>query len=78
MLYRMLNLLTGNGTNIQFGGRAYTSMFIMERIKYRARLDAYTDLLGGKVTANELISILEGFVEEANAIRESIDSINRL
>lgn len=66
----MLNLLTGNGTNIQFGGRAYTSMFIMERIKYRARLDAYNDLLGGKVTANEIVGMLEGFVKEANAIRE--------
>lgn len=66
----MLNLLTGNGTNIQFGGRAYTSMFIMERIKYRARLDAYNDLLGGKVTANEIVGMLDGFVEQANAIRE--------
>lgn len=66
----MLNLLTGNGTNIQFGGRAYTSMFIMERIKYRARLDAYNELLGGKVTANEIVCILDGFVEEANAIRK--------
>lgn len=34
----MKYLLLGNGINIQFGGRAYTSEFMMKRIKYRAEL----------------------------------------
>ena len=29
-------LLIGNGFDIQFGGRAFTSQFIIQRIKYRA------------------------------------------
>ncbi len=60
----------GNGINIQFGGIAYSSNFIMKRIKYRAKLDCYNELFGNKLKGNEIVIILENFVEEANKIRE--------
>lgn len=66
----MKNLLLGNGINIQFGGNAYSSNFIMKRIKYRAKLDSYVEMFGNELTGNEIINLLENFVEEANQIRE--------
>ncbi len=66
----MKNLLLGNCINIQFGGIAYSSNFIMKRIKYRAKLDCYNELFGNKLTGNEIVNLLENFVEEANKIRE--------
>jgi hypothetical protein len=68
-VYILKNLLLGNGINIQFGGIAYSSNFIMKRIKYRAKLDCYDDLFGNKLTGNEIVNLLENFVEEANKIR---------
>lgn len=66
----MQNILIGNGINIQFGGRAYTSNFIMKRIKYRAILGNYDGLFGEEITANEIVKLLDGFVDEANQIIE--------
>ncbi len=66
----MNNLLLGNGINIQFGGNAYSSNFIMKRIKYRAKLDSYSKMFGNELTGNEIIYLLENFVGEANKIRE--------
>lgn len=69
-MHILKNLLLGNGINIQFGGIAYSSNFIMKRIKYRAKLDSYDELFGNKLTGNEIVNLLENFVEEANKIRE--------
>lgn len=66
----MKNLLLGNGTNIQFGGNAYSSNYIMKRIKYRAKLDSYNRLFGNKLTGSEIGNLLENFVGEANKIRD--------
>lgn len=66
----MNNLLLGNGINIQFGGNACSSDFIMKRIKYRAKLDCYNRLFGNKFTGNEIINLLENFIGEANQIRD--------
>jgi hypothetical protein len=66
------NLLLGNGINIQFGGVAYSSSFIMKRIKYQAKLDRYDELFGNKLTGTEIVNLLENFVEEANNIREGV------
>lgn len=63
-----MNLLLGNGINIQFGGAACTSSYIIKRIKYRALLDSYAELFGYEVAAVDILKMLEGFVEEANAI----------
>lgn len=65
----MRSVLLGNGINIQFGGKAYTSSYIMQRIKYRARLDAYKKLFADDMTANDIIKMLEAFVEEANKLK---------
>lgn len=68
----MKNLLLGNGINIQFGGVANSSSFIMKRIKYQAKLDRYDELFGNKLTGTEIVNLLENFVEEANNIREGV------
>lgn len=66
----MKNLLLGNGINIQFGGVANNSEFIMKRLKCRSGLGFYDELFGNKLSRNELIDILNSFVKEANSIRE--------
>ena len=65
----MKSLLVGNGINIQFGGKAYSSEFIMKRIKYQATLDSYTEIFGNALTGKEIIAILDGFVDIGNEIR---------
>ena len=65
----MKSVLLGNGINIQFGGKAYSNYFIMERIRYRAKLDSYVQLFGNTLTSSEIINILDGFVDIANGVR---------
>lgn len=65
---KMKNILLGNGINIQFGGLAYSSDFIMKRIKYNARLDRYERLFCNTVTGNEIEKMLNSFVTIANDI----------
>lgn len=65
----MNSILIGNGINIQFGGLAYNSDFIMKRIKYASRLDKYDSLFGNKITGNEIERIFNDFVPLANDIR---------
>ncbi|MBR6622887.1 MAG: hypothetical protein IKK91_03165 [Ruminococcus sp.] len=65
----MKSVLLGNGINIQFGGKAYSNYFIMERIRYRAKLDSYLQLFGNVLTSCEIVSILDGFVNIANDLR---------
>ena len=48
------NLLVGYGINIQFGGTAYGSEFILKRIKYNCRLGKYDSLFGGQITGKEI------------------------
>lgn len=64
----MQHLLLGNGIDIQFGGPAYTSRYIIKRIKYKALQDGYDELFGYKISANELINLLNSFVNETNSI----------
>ena len=68
----MKSLLVGNGVNIQFGGKAYSNYFIMQRIKFRAKLDSYLELFGNTLTSSEIIAILDGFVSIANDIRSGM------
>lgn len=63
-------LLIGNGINIQFGGSAYSSEFILKRIKYNSRLGKYDDLFGNKLTGSEIESVFKGLVDIANGIIE--------
>lgn len=64
------NLLVGNGINIQFGGVAYSSNFILKRMKYNSRLGKYDRLFNNKITGKEIENIFKGFVDIANAIIE--------
>ena len=60
------HLLIGNGFDIQFGGRAYTSQFIIQRIKYRAQMGIYDSLFEEIISGQEIVAIVEGLVTEAN------------
>ena len=68
----MRSVLLGNGINIQFGGFAYNSDFIMKRIKYSARLDRYEKLFENKITGDEIEKLLNSFVTIANGTSSSI------
>lgn len=65
------NLLVGNGINIQFGGPAYGSEFILKRIKYNCRMGKYDPLFGGQITGKELEAIFNGLVGIANGLIEN-------
>lgn len=65
------NVLLGNGINIQFGGFAYSSDFILKRIKYNSRLGKYDRLFNNKITGKEIENVFKGFVDIANAIIEN-------
>lgn len=65
----MKSLLLGNGINIQFGGKAYSNRFIMERIRFRAKLDGYLELFDNTLAGGEIVGLLDGFVDIANGIR---------
>lgn len=67
----MKSVLLGNGINIQFGNKAYTSEYIMKRIKYRAKLGYYDKLFGGIVDGNEINGVLNGFVTITNDILDN-------
>lgn len=68
----MKSLLLGNGINIQFGGKAYTSEFIIKRIIYRAKLNSYEEVFGNILTGEEIIGVFEGLVGIANDIRDGL------
>lgn len=66
----MATLLAGNGINIQFGGKAYSSHFIIERMKCRAIIDKYDVLFEGTMSGPELAKLFDGFVSLTNRIIE--------
>jgi hypothetical protein len=62
------SVIVGNGLNIQFGGVAYSSSFIMKRVKYKAKMDGYKELFNNSVTKEDIIGIINGFVSISNDI----------
>lgn len=68
----MKSLLLGNGINIQFGGKAYTSEFIVKRIIYRAKLNSYEEVFGNILTGEEIIGVFKGLVGIANDVRNGL------
>lgn len=58
----MRTLLAGNGINIQFGGKAYTSQFIIERMKCRTAIQKYNVLFENTISGNELVALLMGLL----------------
>lgn len=59
----MRTLLAGNGINIQFGGAAYTSQFIIARMKQRAIIKKYDALFENTISGEELSGLFDGFVD---------------
>lgn len=64
----MQSLLLGNGIDIQFGGIACTSSYIIKRIKYRALMDSYAELFNYQISADEIVRLMNNFVSETNKI----------
>ena len=64
----MTSVLVGNGVNIQFGGKAYTSEFILQRIKYKAKQDKYRELFDNSISGDDIVKLLDGFVDLCNDI----------
>ena len=65
----MRSLLLGNGINIQFGGKAYSNYFIMERIRFKAKMDRYVELFNNTLDGSTIVAILDEFPLIANDIR---------
>lgn len=64
----MKTILIGNGFNIQFSGRTYTSELILHRMKARARTGVYDKLFENTISGIEIIGVLDGLANEANRI----------
>ncbi len=68
----MKTLLVGNGFNVQFGGMAYTSNFIMKRIKFKSKLGEYQALFGDILTDIQISDVFNNFIGTANDIRTNL------
>lgn len=64
----MKSVLVGNGVNIQFSGRTYTSDFIMRRVKFMGKLGMSDELLDYKMSGDNIVLMLKNFVDIANDI----------
>ena len=64
----MKSILIGNGVNINFTGKTYTSRFILDRVLFNARANKYDCLFGNKVDGKMLEGIFKGFISIANKI----------
>lgn len=64
----MNTVLIGNGFNIQFSGRTYTSELILQRMKARARTGVYDTLFENTISGIEIVRVLDGLANEANRI----------
>lgn len=64
----METVLIGNGFNIQFSGRTYTSELILQRMKARARTGVYDKLFENTISGIEIVHVLDGLASEANRI----------
>ncbi len=62
----MKSILIGNGIDIQFGGKAYSNRFIMERAIFNALTNKYDILFGNQITGEEIKTLFEGFLTIAN------------
>lgn len=73
----MKTVLVGNGINIQFGGAAYTSQFIIERMRCRALTQKYDVLFENGISGEELSELFDGFVYLTNLIlKGKYDNLN--
>lgn len=67
----MKSLLLGNGINIQFGGKAYTNRFIVQRIFFNIKAEKYAPLFGeAELSSDELFEVFRGLFKYANQVIE--------
>lgn len=64
----MRSLILGNGINIQFGNKAYTSDFIIKRAYVNAIQGKYASLFANEISNEELGVIIKSFITVANKI----------
>lgn len=64
----MKSILVGNGIDIQFGGKAYSNTFIMNRIMFNVRTGKYSSLFNNMVSESNIENIFKGLIGYANTI----------
>lgn len=62
----MKSVLVGNGINVHFGGKAYSSAFIMKRIIFNTNVSRYDLLFNGLLSGKDIVGIFRAFIEIAN------------
>lgn len=65
----MKSVLLGNGVDNQFGGDAYTSIFILKRIYFNAKIEKYVPLFSNSVSGKVICRIIKGFLASAKGIQ---------
>lgn len=66
----MKSILLGNGINIQFSGKTYTSEFIVKRAYLNSKQNKYSELFANKIDGTKICLIFQKFVNIANKIIE--------
>lgn len=66
----MKTLLLGGAFNIQFGGAAYTDKFAFLRMRQKAQMGGYVNLLNGEVSPEELVGIIDELPVIANDVKD--------
>lgn len=64
----MKSILVGNGINIQFGNKAYSSDFIIKRAYFNSLQGKYDTLFNGFISGKEVAEIFKNFISIANKI----------
>ena len=62
------SILIGNGFNINFGGDAYKSEYIIKRIIFNARANKYDELFDHLISGDEIAEVFFGLAEFTNNI----------
>ena len=62
------SILIGNGFNINFGGDAYKSEYIIKRIIFNARANKYDELFDHLISGDEIAEVFFGLAEFTNDI----------
>lgn len=73
------NILIGNGININYGGKDYTNGKIIERLTNNLSIpEKYDDVFRGTVSAEELLSLINGLNDVFNKmLKQSILALRR-
>ncbi len=64
----MKSVLLGNGININFGGKAYSNRFIINRIIFNAKANKYDALFNNSLSGEDIVIVFDGFKDIAKKI----------